>query len=125
MINESFKSLEWLAEEVREIKKAESEKHIAVIKKDLTLNEDLKNKVEELEGQLAYECGCNSELVDTQNKCEILEKENQMLKALIKHLRPSFLLSDFDNYYHIIIEDGKAVDKQQYELINKILQNKS
>lgn len=36
----------------------------------------LKMRIEELEGQLAYECECNKELVDTQN-------ENERLKTLL------------------------------------------
>lgn len=32
--------------------------------------EDLKNRVDELECQLAYECGCNEQLCELQNKLE-------------------------------------------------------
>lgn len=39
--------------------------------------EELKERIEELEQQLAYECSCNAELVDTQ-------LENQKLKKIIK-----------------------------------------
>ena len=39
--------------------------------------EELKERIEELEQQLAYECGCNTELVDTQ-------LENEKLKKIIK-----------------------------------------
>ena len=50
------------------------------IYKLLDKEEELETRVEELEGQLAYECECNKELVDTQ-------KENERLKEEIKKLK--------------------------------------
>lgn len=50
-------------------------KQMAVIneRKLKTENEELKARVEELEQQFAYECGCNAELVETQKKNERLD----------------------------------------------------
>lgn len=50
---------------------------LAMLNKQLT-KEQLKNielstRVEELEGQYAYECECNKQFVETQNKCERLD----------------------------------------------------
>lgn len=41
---------------------------------------DLKLRIEELEGQYAYECGCNAQLVDLQKENERLKKEVAELK---------------------------------------------
>lgn len=42
--------------------------------------DDMLSRIEELEGQLAYECECNKQFVECQNKCEQLEKENKDIR---------------------------------------------
>lgn len=39
-------------------------------RKEREEKEELKLRLEELEGQYAYECECNKQFVETQNKCE-------------------------------------------------------
>jgi cell division septum initiation protein DivIVA len=56
--------------------------------------EELKERIEELEQQLAYECGCNAELVDTQ-------LENEELKKIIKEnfiITSDTVVFKFDSY---------------------------
>lgn len=41
---------------------------------------ELKVKLEEVEGQYAYECECNKQFVECQNENEKLKAENERLK---------------------------------------------
>ena len=43
------------------------------VTREQTKNRELEANVEELEGQYAYECECNKQFVETQNRCERLD----------------------------------------------------
>lgn len=82
--------------------------------------EELKERIEELEQQLAYECGCNAELVDTQLENEKLKKAIEVFKRLYG------INGEMYNYYnggYICINNGVDITKQEYELLKEVLNN--
>lgn len=96
--------------------------------------EELKERIEELEQQLAYECGCNAELVDTQ-----LENEKIKKKLAIINRFGKFLFEPTDNnlikvFLQVPIFNGNPnvdkpttnfikvevglITKEEYEILN-------
>lgn len=69
-------------------------------------NANLKERLEETEQQLAYECGCNAELVDTQN-------QNEELKQIIKE---NFDVNRVGVYFKY---DAPVMEEEIKKVLNK------
>lgn len=67
-------------------------------------NEELKAKNEELGQQLAYECGCNAQLVE-------LQEENEKLKKAIHKA------------IELLSIDGKGTKQQVKKLLSEVVEN--
>ena len=73
---------------------------------------DLQEEKEELEQQFAYECGCNSQLVDYQTALEIIKCKFVNIQLLINS-------SCFDDYCMYVIDN--ELTQQEYELLKEVL----
>ena len=74
--------------------------------------EELKERIEELEQQLAYECGCNAELVDTQ-------LENEKLKMPKQYYILRVLDNDDNFIYETLLYDNKEDYERAIDVINE------
>lgn len=72
--------------------------------KEQAKNRELELKVEELEEQFGYECECNKQFVETQNKCERLKT---LLYNAITMLKDAYNIDDT----LVSIEDTDLLDE--------------